>query len=87
MKRRLQLRAMMLVIAVIALALEVYREMKSVVPSMCIYVQGDVERPGRMPITGRETVLDAIFRSGGLLTPSATAPITLVRPAPPGACC
>jgi polysaccharide export outer membrane protein len=48
---------------------------------------GDVNAPGRMPITGNETVLDAINYAGGL-SPVASVPnIRLVRPAPPGACC
>ncbi len=55
--------------------------------SKVYYVQGDVGSPGRLPITGNETVLDAINYAGGL-TPTASLPnIRLVRPAPPGACC
>ncbi len=55
--------------------------------SKVYYVQGDVGAPGRLPITGNETVLDAIQYAGGL-TPTASLPnIRLVRPAPPGACC
>ena len=55
--------------------------------SKVYYVQGDVLAPGRMPITGNETVLDAINYAGGL-APTASVPnIRLVRPAPPGACC
>jgi len=55
--------------------------------SKVYYVQGDVAAPGRMPITGNETVLDAIQYAGGLLATAAPQNIRLVRPAPPGACC
>ncbi len=54
--------------------------------SQVYYVQGDVAAPGRLPITGNETVLDAINYAGGL-TPTASVPnVRLVRPAPPGTC-
>ncbi len=43
--------------------------------------------PGRLPITGNETVLDAINYAGGLIPTASTVNIRLVRPAPPGACC
>ncbi|HZW34629.1 MAG TPA: polysaccharide biosynthesis/export family protein [Isosphaeraceae bacterium] len=51
------------------------------------YVLGDVLVPGKMPITGNETVLDALNYAGGLLPTAAPQNIRLVRPAPPGACC
>ena len=51
------------------------------------YVQGDVAVPGKMPITGNETVLDAINFAGGLIPTASPNNIRLVRPAPPGACC
>jgi polysaccharide biosynthesis/export protein len=51
------------------------------------YVEGDVAAPGKMPITGNETVLDAIHYAGGLIATAAPQNIRLVRPAPPGACC
>ncbi|HEY2157357.1 MAG TPA: polysaccharide biosynthesis/export family protein, partial [Isosphaeraceae bacterium] len=51
------------------------------------YVQGDVAQPGKLPITGNETVLDAINYAGGLIATAAPTNIRLVRPAPPGACC
>ena len=51
------------------------------------YVLGDVGSPGRLPVTGNETVLDAIQFAGGLLPTAAPKNIRLVRPAPPGACC
>src|SRR6516165_10866622 len=40
-----------------------------------------------MPITGNETVLDALHYAGGILPTAAPQNIRLVRPAPPGACC
>jgi polysaccharide export outer membrane protein len=55
--------------------------------SKVYYVQGDVGVPGRLPITGHETVLDAINYAGGLIPTASLANIRLVRPAPPGACC
>jgi polysaccharide export outer membrane protein len=55
--------------------------------SKVYYVQGDVNAPGRLPIVGNETVLDAINNVGGLLPTASTVKIKLVRPAPPGACC
>jgi polysaccharide export outer membrane protein len=51
------------------------------------YIQGDVAAPGKLPITGNETVLDAINYAGGLIPTAAPQNIRLVRPAPPGACC
>ena len=55
--------------------------------SKVYYVQGDVGTPGRLPITGNETVLDAIQYAGGLIPTASVPNIRLVRPAPPGACC
>ncbi len=55
--------------------------------SKVYYVLGDVGTPGRLPITGNETVLDAIYYAGGLIPTASTTNIRLVRPAPPGACC
>jgi len=51
------------------------------------YVLGDVLVTGKMPITGNETVLDALQHAGGLMPTAAPQNIRLVRPAPPGACC
>jgi polysaccharide export outer membrane protein len=51
------------------------------------YVQGDVAAPGKLPITGNETVLDAINYAGGLIPTASPQNIRLVRPAPAGACC
>ncbi len=55
--------------------------------SKVYYVQGDVGTPGRLPITGNETVLDAINYAGGLTPTASSTNIRLVRPAPAGACC
>lgn len=55
--------------------------------SKVYYVQGDVGAPGRLPITGNETVLDAINYAGGLLPTAAPQNIRVVRPAPPGQSC
>src|SRR5207302_2566912 len=55
--------------------------------SKVYYVQGDVAVTGRFPITGNETVLDALNYAGGLTPTAAPQNIRLVRPAPPGASC
>lgn len=55
--------------------------------SKVYYVSGDVAAPGRLVLTGNETVLDALNYTGGLLPTAATQNIRLVRPAPPGASC
>lgn len=55
--------------------------------SKVYYVLGDVGAPGRLPITGNETVLDALQYAGGITPSAAPQNIRLVRPAPPGACC
>jgi polysaccharide export outer membrane protein len=55
--------------------------------SKVYYVMGDVAQPGKLPITGNETVLDAINYAGGLIPTAAPNNVRLVRPAPPGACC
>jgi len=52
--------------------------------SKVYYVQGDVASPGRLPVTGSETVLDAINYAGGLLPAARDAKVRLVRPAPKG---
>src|SRR5262249_52158904 len=41
------------------------------------YIQGDVAAPGRLPITGNETVLDAINYAGGLIPTAAPQNIRL----------
>src|SRR4051794_36909615 len=48
------------------------------------YVQGDVAAPGRFPVTGNETVLDAINHAGGLLSTASKSNLRLVRPPVPG---
>jgi len=55
--------------------------------SKVYYVQGAVGTPGRYPITGNETVLDAINLAGGIRADGAHYSMKLVRPAPPGSCC
>jgi len=45
------------------------------------FVLGDVNRPGRLPATGRETVLDAIQYAGGLDPNADPKSLRLVRPA------
>lgn len=52
--------------------------------SQVYYVLGDVNSPGRLPLTGNETVLDAITYAGGLDPNASVNNIRLVRPAPPG---
>ena len=55
--------------------------------SKVYYVQGDVGLPGRFPIQGNETVLDALNYAGGFAPTAAPQNVRLVRPAPPDACC
>jgi protein involved in polysaccharide export with SLBB domain len=45
------------------------------------FVEGDVGSPGRLPITGNETVLDALTFAGGLISSAESKDIRLVRPA------
>ena len=52
--------------------------------SKVYYVQGDVGSPGRLPITGAETVLDGIQYAGGLTGSADPKRITLYRPARAG---
>jgi len=53
--------------------------------SKVYYVQGLVQNPGRLPVTGNETVLDALIYAGGLLgTDLGRIRVFLIRPAPPG---
>jgi len=44
------------------------------------YVLGDIGAPGKIPITGSETVLDALQHAGGLLSTADSHDIRLVRP-------
>jgi RNA polymerase sigma factor (sigma-70 family) len=48
------------------------------------YVIGAVAAPGRLHVTGNDTVLDAINYVGGLLPPASALKIQLVRPPVPG---
>ncbi|MDG3003459.1 polysaccharide biosynthesis/export family protein [Paludisphaera mucosa] len=44
------------------------------------FVLGDVAAPGKLPITGNETVLDAIQYAGGLVSSGDSGDVILVRP-------
>ena len=44
------------------------------------YMEGDFAAPGHLPITGSETVLEAIDNAGGLLPTADPKQLTLVRP-------
>ncbi len=72
----------MILIAMVAPGLEILREISSTIPSY--YIQGEVKTPGRVPIAGKVTVLDALNRSGGLLTTLSDTNVTLVRVGPFG---
>ena len=50
--------------------------------SKVFYVMGQVAQPGRLPITGNETVLDAITLSGGITNYANRCAIKVVRPRP-----
>jgi protein involved in polysaccharide export with SLBB domain len=52
--------------------------------SKVYYVHGYVVSPGRFPITGGDTVLDAITNAGGLQSSSMPLKISLIRPAVAG---
>ena len=43
------------------------------------YVQGEVAVPGRLPVTGKETVLDAINYAGGLTSQADHKAVVLYR--------
>jgi polysaccharide export outer membrane protein len=45
------------------------------------FIQGDVSAPGKLPCTGKETVLDALNYAGGLIPTADPKNIKLVRPA------
>ena len=49
--------------------------------SKVYYVQGDVGTPGRLPITGKETVLDALIYAGGFTPVAEGDNVHLYRPA------
>ena len=48
--------------------------------SKVFYVLGEVNTPGSLPLSGRETVLDAILAAGGLTERASTRNIILTRP-------
>ena len=54
--------------------------------SKVYYVLGQVQQQGRLPITGRETVLDALTLAGGLTNFAAYDKIHVARPNPGGGC-
>jgi protein involved in polysaccharide export with SLBB domain len=54
--------------------------------SKVFYVLGEVNAPGAYPLSGRETVLDAIMAGGGVNTRASLRGITLSRPTPPEGC-
>jgi protein involved in polysaccharide export with SLBB domain len=54
--------------------------------SKVYYVLGEVNAPGAFPISGRETVLDAIIAAGGLTERAAHKKVILSRPTAPDSC-
>lgn len=54
--------------------------------SKVFYVLGEVNAPGAFPITGRETVLDAILIAGGLTRHASEKNILISRPSPAEGC-
>ena len=54
--------------------------------SKLYYVLGEVNAPGAFPITGSETVLDAIIAAGGLTSKGSEQNIILSRPSTPDGC-
>lgn len=54
--------------------------------SKVFYVMGQVVGPGRLPLTGNETVLDAVMLSGGLTNYANKCAINVVRPTPMCSC-
>jgi protein involved in polysaccharide export with SLBB domain len=54
--------------------------------SKVFYVLGEVNSPGAFPLSGRETVLDAITAAGGLNSRSSRRDIILSRPSRPDGC-
>ena len=49
--------------------------------SKSYFIQGDVYAPGKIPHTGKDTVLDAMNYAGGLIPTSDPKNIRLIRPA------
>ena len=85
MKRRIRLRGLMLLIALVALALGAYRILTTREP--VVYVQGDVRSPGKIMVVAGMTALDALKAAGNPTSAASSVNIRLVRPATPGACC
>jgi protein involved in polysaccharide export with SLBB domain len=54
--------------------------------SKVYYVLGEVNAPGAFPLTGRETVLDALLAAGGLNDRASRRNIILSRPTHPDGC-
>jgi len=54
--------------------------------SKVFYVLGEVNAPGSYPVSGRETVLDAIIAAGGLNSRASQKRIILSRPSDPCNC-
>jgi protein involved in polysaccharide export with SLBB domain len=54
--------------------------------SKVYYVIGEVNAPGAFPLSGRETILDALLAAGGLNDRASRNNITLSRPSPPCGC-
>jgi RNA polymerase sigma factor (sigma-70 family) len=52
--------------------------------SKVYYVQGEVLSPGRFPITGKETILDAVNLAGGLTSKADHDAVLLIRNDPKG---
>ena len=50
------------------------------------YVVGEVNSPGAYPLTGHETVLDAIMEAGGLTSRASACDLLLARPTSPCSC-
>lgn len=51
--------------------------------SSLVYILGEVNAPGSYPLSGRETVLDAIISAGGLTDRANEHKVILTRPASP----
>lgn len=47
-----------------------------------IYVDGEVARPGLLPLTGPTTVLQAVAQAGGFLASGSTAEVVVIRRGP-----
>jgi protein involved in polysaccharide export with SLBB domain len=54
--------------------------------SKVVYVLGEVNSPGAYPLSGRETVLDAIIAAGGLTDSADQGQIVYVQPTTPDGC-